>query len=540
MSSYSSRLDRHLKNQARKLKQAGGLSNQQALDRVATDFGFTAWKQACEHMDWADAKIRECVQSLPQEIAKHAVQLRAMVGYPYAVDDRIGIRYMPAETLHVDSIAKRLVYLGLYEQVHAPEQLNRTENAKLWFRAVLPLEDAEDQKSIGQMKLQSLAITLADPAAPRAFPRERGPLTPEVARTRVLAYLHALHSISVIRCLVDRPEAVLDHPCFKAFAGYALTGLQANPRLGDSHRLVISFAGISEWAQPAPAQFDSQKLCWVDAPPQTPEPPVGTFAPLSALMQQGLRPTNALPQDQHHQLSGGLQAMEQLFPEMPSLRKRLEDIRATLASWLAAESGSADVASDVYFASTKHLRARAFLAPAEERRLLKLFQNVRGRIEEGYAQCVPRSVLLGRLKSLELALGRWLERTRLHWKKANLKVQMDSIGLVATDPKHDVLLEEESNWRRSEPMGTSWEGSLVSSVRAHLFKYWREEDEAEGYPFDESSEDSEESLVEHLHGLAFYRYIGKASTPAGFMRDVRKAFYFGVEHAWFKQKLLRE
>lgn len=89
-------------------------------------------------------------------------------------------------------------------------------------------------------------------------------------------------------------------------------------------------------------------------------------------------------------------------------------------------------------------------------------------------------------------------------------------------------------------MGTSWEGSLVSSVRAHLFKYWREEDEAEGYPFDESSEDSEESLVEHLHGLAFYRYIGKASTPAGFMRDVRKAFYFGVEHAWFKQKLLRE
>lgn len=539
MSSYSSRLDRHLKNQARKLRQAGELTNQQALDRVAIDFGFTGWKQARQHMAWADARIRECESSLPQEIAHFAVQLRATVGYPYAADDRVGIRYMPREAQHVENVAKRLVYLRLYEHIHAPEHLNRTDNAKLWFRPVLLLEDAEDQIAIGRMKLQSLAAALVDPTAPSTFPRERAPLTPELVRTRVLTYLHALHSMSLIRCLGNRPESVLEHPSFKSFVGYALAGLQGHTQLGSSHGIVISFAGMSEWAQPGPARFDSHVLRWVDQPAESPETnqaasPFG-WEPIN----QAGRPAHPLPQDQHRWLAESLHSIEQLLPEQPSLRKPLGVIRTTLAGWFLAEYGSVERATEVYFKTARSFRATAFLAPAEERRVLSLLQNLRRWIEEGYAPCAPRTNLLGKLAALELALGRWMERTRHHWKRTNLKVMMDSIGLVAVDPKQDVLLEEESNWKRTELMGTSWEGSLVSSVRPHLFKCWREEDAADGYSFDESSEDSEDSLVQHLHGLAFYRYVGTASTPAAFMRDARKAFYFGVEHAWFKQKLLQ-
>ncbi|HBN8384865.1 TPA: DUF5623 domain-containing protein [Pseudomonas aeruginosa] len=539
MSSYSFRLDRHLKNQARKLRQAGELTHQQALDRAAIDFGFTGWKQARQHMALAAARIRECESSLPQEIAHFAVQLRATVGYPYAADDRVGIRYMPRDAQHVESVAKCLVYLRLYEHIHAPEHLNRTDNAKLWFRPVLLLEDAEDQIAIGRMKLQSLAASLINPTAPSTFPRERAPLTPELVRTRVLTYLHALHSMSLIRCLGNRPESVLEHPSFKSFVGYALAGLQAHAQLGSSHSVVISFAEMSEWAQPGPARFDSHVLRWVDQPAELPETNQAASLSKEGPIKQASRPTHSLPQDQHRWLAESLHLIEQLLPEQPSLRKQLDVIRITLAGWLADESGSAEVAGEVYFKPTQNYRGRAFLAPAEEKRILSLLQDLRRWIEEGYAPCAPRSSLLDRLGSLKITLGRWLERTRHFWEKTNQKVLMDSIGLVAVDPKYDVLHEEESKWKRTELMGTSWERSLVSSVRPHLFKYWREEDEADGYSFDESSEDSEESLAEHLHGLVFYRYVGKATTPAAFMRDARKAFYFGVEHAWFKQRLLQ-
>ncbi|MBD2837114.1 hypothetical protein ID144_08705 [Pseudomonas sp. JM0905a] len=65
---------------------------------------------------------------------------------------------------------------------------------------------------------------------------------------------------------------------------------------------------------------------------------------------------------------------------------------------------------------------------------------------------------------------------------------------------------------------------------------WKAEDESEGHPFDESDSDNEQSILEYLHDLTFCRYVGSATTPAKFMKDVRKAFYFRPAHVWFKQR----
>lgn len=534
MTSYSSRLDRHLKNQARKLRQVGEITNQQALECVAIDFGFTGWKQACQHMAWSDAKIRETESTLSQEIANFSPRLRENVGYPYVADERLGIRYIPGETLHVEKVAKCLVYLRLYEQVHAPEHLNRTANAKLWFLPVLPLEDAESQVAMGRMNLRSLGATLINPTAPSAFPREQAPLTPEFVQERVLAYLHGLHSVSLIRCLSGQPESALEHPNFKAFASYALAGLQAHSQFSE----VISFAGMSRWAQRGPDRFRPDLLLWEERSAGQDKKPAAT-KPLVSPTEQANRPPNLLTQDQHRRIAETLHVLEPLLPKQPDLRKRLEVIQTILAGWFAAEYGSPESAVAVYFKGARTYGDTAFLAPAEERRALRCLRELRQWIMEGYAQCAPLSLLLQTLSALDFALGQWLERTRHHWKKSNLKVLMDSIGLVAVDPKHDVLLEEESNWKRTDLMGTNWENSLVASVRHHLFSTWREEDELEGYAFDEASDETDASLMEHLHGLAFYRYVGAASTAAEFKRDAQRAFYFGVELAWFKQKLLR-
>ncbi|MBA1286455.1 DUF5623 domain-containing protein [Pseudomonas aeruginosa] len=393
MTSYSSRLSRHLKNQARKLRHTGDVTNQQALDHVAIDFGFTGWKQAHLHMVWADARIRECESSLHLEVASFAEQLRATIGYPYAVDDRVGLRYMPREAQHVESVARRLVYLRLYEQVHAPEYLNRTENAKLWFRPVMSLEDAEDQITIGRMKLQSLAAKFIDPASHSVFPRERVSLTPELVRTRVLTYLHALHSVSLIRHLGARPESILEHPCFRAFVGYALSGLQAHAQLGATHSVVISFAEMSGWAQPGPTQFDPHLLRWVDQPSELPEERQTASLSLEWPAEHASRPPYPLPQDQHRWLAEYLHSIEQLLPKQPSLRKKAAVIRSTLAGWFAAEYGSAAMATEVYFNSAKSYQSKAFLTPAEARKIQDLLKSLRQSVEEGYAPCTADSTL---------------------------------------------------------------------------------------------------------------------------------------------------
>lgn len=51
MSSYTSRLQRHLKNHAKQLRSAADARHSEALDIAAADFGFSGWKQATVHID---------------------------------------------------------------------------------------------------------------------------------------------------------------------------------------------------------------------------------------------------------------------------------------------------------------------------------------------------------------------------------------------------------------------------------------------------------------------------------------------------------
>lgn len=123
--------------------------------------------------------------------------------------------------------------------------------------------------------------------------------------------------------------------------------------------------------------------------------------------------------------------------------------------------------------------------------------------------------------------------------KTTHKLPMDSIGLVATDPKHELSLDSESLWRQTEIMGGSREANLIAAVRPYLSKSWKEDEDGQGYEFDAADPDSEQSILEHLHEFVFYRYTGEALTCSQFEKEVRKAFYFEPEHVWFKQRMIR-
>ena len=130
-------------------------------------------------------------------------------------------------------------------------------------------------------------------------------------------------------------------------------------------------------------------------------------------------------------------------------------------------------------------------------------------------------------------------QTAGHWMRTTHKLPMDSIGLVAVDPKHEISIDSEAVWRRTEIMGGSREANLIAAVRPRLFTSWREEEEGMGYEFNAADPDSEQSILEHLHDLVFYRYTGEALTRTQFEKEVRTAFYFQPEHVWFKQRMLR-
>ncbi|WP_147411211.1 hypothetical protein [Pseudomonas cavernicola] len=85
-------------------------------------------------------------------------------------------------------------------------------------------------------------------------------------------------------------------------------------------------------------------------------------------------------------------------------------------------------------------------------------------------------------------------------------------------------------------MGTSREANLIAVVRPHLFESWKAEEEVEGYDFDPADADNEQSILEHLYGLVFYRYTGQEFTLSQYEKEVHKAFYFEPEHIWFKQR----
>lgn len=539
MSSYSSRLQRHLKNQAKQLRATAEISHSEALDAVAIDFGFSGWKQATAHMARADARIHEAQASLTGEIARQAAELRALPGYPYRLEDRTGVRFQPADKQQIEAVARRLVLLQLYEDVHAPSGLCHSDNARLWFRRPMPFEDAADSCQGGPWKIRHLANALVnDPKGPAWFRAGTQPLTPESARDAVLNYLHALHSLSVIRALAGSPEEVLAHPGFKEFTGCVLGAILADQERAESLSALLLHAGICAWAQPDLGLIDPERLYWKGR--QEPEkfhPSEGVSMLVGFPMHPRLRrPLNSLSDEQHQELSGILARLDRFAPGKGGLLRKLGEIRETLASWMALETGSEELANERYFSKPHAYRTVPFLAPAEEREARSAIQAVRNCIEAGYEYCTPRSRLLGQVIQVQRAFDRWMERTQGHWMKTTHKLLMDSIGLVAIDPKHEPLLESEAVWKQIELMGTSREANLIAAIRPHLFMSWKEDEEAQGYDFDAADADSEQSILEHLHGLAFYRYTGHALTRKQYEKEVHRAFYFEPEHIWFKQR----
>ncbi|EMB4856968.1 MULTISPECIES: DUF5623 domain-containing protein [Pseudomonas] len=539
MSSYSSRLARHLKSRAKQLRSDTNLAHSRALETAAIDFGFTGWKQAQAHMEQADARIRDLEVSLPHEIARQAAELRTIPGYPYALDDQVGVRYLPADKQQTEGVARRLILLRLFEEVHAPQNLNRSESAQLWFRAPMSWEDASEVCQGGPVRIQRLANAIrSDPQAPTWFGTDSLSLTPESARATVLQYLHALHSLSVVRILGGTSQEVIEHPCFKEFASSVLATLLGRQKQADAYKAVLDYAGISDWVQSGPGLIEPDRLNWIgrESPPMAPLSSGVSMLVGSPNHPRLRKPLNSLPLEQHQELAGAISLLSRYAPGKTGLQKNLDEFRDTLAGWLAVEIGSQERAFQLYANKLRAYQAVSFLAPAEERENLATLQNIRRCIETGYEQCIPRAHLLGKFGKVELAFERWIARTRDHWKRPNHKLLMDSIGLVGIDPKEEPLLESEGDWKQTDLMGTSRETNLIASIRPHLFMTWKEEDEAEGYAFDEADADSEQSILDHLYDLTFYRYTGSATTPAKFMKDVRKAFYFRPVHVWFKQR----
>lgn len=542
MSSYTSRLQRHLKNHAKQLRSAADIRHSEALDVAATDFGFSGWKQATAHMAMAENRIRDTPTSLVSETARLAAELRILPGYPYRLEDRTGVRFEPADKQQTEAVARRLVLLQLFEDIHAPKGLCHSSSARLWLRAPMLFEDAAEMCHAGPWKIRRLSIALTnEPKAPENGWLHDQPPTPEVARLSIIEYLHALHSISLIRSLTGSTEGVVEHPGFKEFAGCALNALLVSKEPEEPLLKLLEHAGIKAWIQSSAGLIDPKLLYWVGHQElEKLQPNEGVSMMIGSPLHPCLRrPLNSLSHEKHQELSIVLTRLGRLVQGRAGLERKLSDICEILASWMALEAGSEGRASECYFSKPRACRTVPFLGPAEEREARNAIQAIRDFIEAGYEHCTPRSRLLRHILQLQQRFDRWLEQTEGHWMRTTHKLPMDSIGLVATDPKHELSIDSEAVWKRAEIMGGSREANLIAALRPYLFKSWKEDEEGMGYEFDAADPDSEQSILEHLHELVFYRYTGEALTRSQFEKEVRKAFYFEPEHVWFKQRKIR-
>lgn len=539
MSSYSSRLQRHLKNHAKQLRTTADISHSEALDLAAIDFGFSGWKQATAHMAMAEARILEAPTSLTSEVTRLAAELRALPGYPYRLEDRTGVRFEPAAKQQAEAVARRLVLLQLFEDIHAPEGLCHSDNARLWLRAPMLFEDAAEICHGGAWKIRRLSNALvSEPKAPESAWLNVQPPSPEVARLTIIEYLHALHSISVIRSVTGSLEDVVEHPGFKEFAGFALNALLVSKEPEEPILKLLEHAGVDAWMQVNSGHVDPKQLYWIGRQEsEERQPNEGVSMMIGSPLHPRLRrPLNSLSHEKHQELSTVLKRLGRLVQGKAVLERKLSEIRETLVSWMALEVGSQERANECYYGKSRTYQALPFLAPAEERAARAAIRSIRDCIEAGYEHCTPRSRLLSQILVLQQKFDRWMEQTVGHWMKTTHKLPMDSIGLVAVDPKHELSIDSEVAWRRTELMGNSREANLVAAIRPHLFKSWKEEEEGMGYEFDAADLDSEQSILEHLQELTFYRYTGDALTRSQYEKEVRKAFYFEPEHIWFKQR----
>ncbi|AWZ84312.1 DUF5623 domain-containing protein [Pseudomonas aeruginosa] len=542
MSSYTSRLQRHLKNHAKQLRYVADTRHSEALDIAAADFGFSGWKQATAHMAMAEIRIRGAQASFASEVARLAAELRVLPGYPYRLEDRTGVRFEPADKQQTEAVAKRLVLLQLFEDIHAPKGLCHSVSARLWFRAPMLFDDAAEICQRAPWKIRRLSLALMnEPKASENSWLHVQPPTPEVARITIIEYLHALHSISVIRSLTGSPEEVVGHPGFKEFAGFALNALLAGKESKEALLRLLDHAGISGWVKATSSLIDPKRLYWVGRQEsESLQSNQGVSMVIGPALHPRLRrPLNSLSHEKHEEISTALARVGKLVQGKAGLERNLSEIRETLAGWMALEIGGQERANKCYFSMYRAYRPVPFLAPAEEVSARTAIQTIRDCIEAGYENCMPRSRLLTQVIQLQKKFDRWMEKTEGHWLKTSHKLPMDSIGLVAIDPKHELSLDSESVWKQTTIMGGSREADLIAAVRPLLFKSWREEEEGMGYDFNAADPDSEQSILEHLHDLAFYRYTGAALTRAQYEKEVRKAFYFEPEHVWFKQRKIR-
>jgi len=541
MSSYTSRLERHLKNYAKQLRATADIRHSEALDVAATNFGFSGWKQATAHMATAESRIRDVHTSFASEIARLAAELRSLPGYPYRLEDRTGVRFEPADKQQTEAVARRLVLLQLFEDIHAPKGLCNSDNARLWLRAPMLFEDATEICHGGQWKIRRLSIALTNEpkASGNVWMHDQQP-TPEIARRTIVEYLHALHSRSVIRSLAGTLEEVVEHPGFKEFAGFALNALLVSKEPEEPLFKLLEHAGVDVWIQANSGHIDPKQLYWIGCQESEERQPNEGVSMIvgSPLHPRLRRPLSSLSHEKHQELSAVLTRLDRLAQGKAVLEGKLSEIRETLASWMALEAGSQERASECYYAKSRAYQALPFLAPAQERTARTAIRSIRDCIEAGYEHCTPRSRLLRQILLVQQKFDRWMEKTEGHWMKTTHKLPMDSIGLVATDPKNELSLDSESVWRQTAIMGGSTEANLIAAIRPHLFKSWKEDEEGQGYEFDAADLDSEQSLLEHLHEFVFYRYTGAALTRSQFEKEVRKAFYFEPDHVWFKQRMI--
>jgi hypothetical protein len=155
-------------------------------------------------MAMAEIRIRDAQASFASKVTRLAAELRVLPGYPYRLEDRTGVRF------ETEAVAKRLVLLQLFEDIHSPKGLCHSVSARLWFRAPMLFDDAAEICHGALWIIRCLASALVnEPNASENAWIHVQPPTPEVARITIIEYLHALHSISVIRSLTGSPEKLL-------------------------------------------------------------------------------------------------------------------------------------------------------------------------------------------------------------------------------------------------------------------------------------------------------------------------------------------
>tara|TARA_R110002020_G_scaffold121942_6_gene277092 strand:+ start:338 stop:1285 length:948 start_codon:yes stop_codon:yes gene_type:complete len=301
---------------------------------------------------------------------------------------------------------------------------------------------------------------------------------------------------------------------------------------------LIAYASISGWAQPNRQGFDPQNLVWKrlqdDADARLGE---GVSMLVGSPEHPRLRrPPNSLSVEEHEQLAAALAQVGKLVRGKAKLLSKVEKLRDTLSSWMALETGRREQAEALYFTSLLSLPQLPYLPPLDENRGKHLIAVICEIVQLGYDNCAPKTRVLKLVQELRLGFERWMLQTRYHWNRLDQKLQMDSIGLVAIDVKHELSGGFDGDWKAILFLDASQEAKLVAALRPLLFEAWKEEDELEGYPFDPASPDSEQSILDHLSDLKFYRYVGPAKTLRHFMQATEQAFFFEPEHIWFKQK----